>query len=182
MKLERKQPNGLKDITVALAALEGYESKVGWFENNKYPDGTQVAYVAQIQEFGAGPIPPRPFMRPTAVKQKAKWLQIMSEGAKAVLHGKLTAKQVFERVGLQSSADIAKTIASITSPPLSPITIELRAMKKKNPGLKITGKLVGEVAAKVREPGYTPPTGVSTKPLNDTGVMLATLHNVTERV
>lgn len=59
----------------ALRSLEGTKIESGWFESNVYPDGTHVAEVARINEFGTviarpskkGPvmqiIPARPFMR-----------------------------------------------------------------------------------------------------------------------
>ena len=73
-----------------------------------------------------------------------------------------------------------ETINQITAPPLSPITLELRAMRHKNPNLKITGKLVGEVAAKVKRPGYQLAAGTPTKPLIDSRLLITTLTHTTE--
>ena len=47
--------------------FDGMVAQVGFPSGINYEDGTNVAYVATIQEFGApeANIPPRPFMRPT---------------------------------------------------------------------------------------------------------------------
>ena len=150
-----------------LKQLEGKSSQAGWFENATYPDGTKVAYIASIQEYGvpSKSIPPRPFMRPTIAAKQNEWLGIMAKGAKAILKGTMTAEQVMGLVASQAVADVLVTITEITSPPLSPITLELRAMRRA--GVKITGKTVGEAARKVAQEGYTTPS-VSDKPLIDT--------------
>ena len=65
--------------------------KVGFFAGSNYEDGTSVAYVAAIQEFGtteAGAnglviIPPRPFMRNTIANNKAQWSGQLAEALKA---------------------------------------------------------------------------------------------------
>lgn len=181
MEIKRGNPKALQTISANIKELNGIETKVGWFETAKYENGTPVAYVAAIQELGYGPIPPRPFMRTTASKEKTAWLELMAMGAKAVVTGKATVTNVFQALGLRAEADIAKTISEIVSPPLSPVTIELRAMKKKDPSLRVTASTVGIAAARVHAPGYIAPGGVSTKPLNDTGHMIATLTSITDK-
>jgi len=42
----------LANLNAAIKGFDNLKLKVGWFETNKYPDGTPVAYVASIQEFG----------------------------------------------------------------------------------------------------------------------------------
>jgi hypothetical protein len=79
-----------------------------------------------------------------------------------------------EALTITAEGDVAEHIANVTSPPLSPITIELRAMKKRDPGLVITARTVGIAAQRVKEAGYATPD-VSAKPLNDTGFLIATL-------
>ena len=60
-------------IAKVLEQLQHREIQVGFFETAVYPDGTPIAYVAAIQEFGHGAIPPRPFLRPAAADNKDKW-------------------------------------------------------------------------------------------------------------
>ena len=73
--------------------------------------------------------------------------------------------------------DVQSTISKIQEPPLSPITIELRRLKKM--GRKITGKTVGEAAANVAA-GKNKTAGVSIKPLIDSGYLFATITHVVE--
>jgi hypothetical protein len=167
-------------IDVALKQLDGIETKVGWFPSSRYSDGTPVAYTMSIQEFGAGPIPPRPFFRTTVAAEKEAWSKYAAEGAKAVLAGKLSAFDVMDGLGERAQEDVKETINQITAPPLSPITLELRAMKHKDPNLRITGTLVGQVAAKVKQPGYQLASGTPDKPLIDTGLAITTLTHTTE--
>ena len=184
MKVTSSKPDALKSIELHLKELAGLEGRVGWFDQEKYDDDTFVAYVASIQEFGAPSqsIPPRPFMRPTAIEQKQAWLTLAAKAAKQVIAGNITGEDAMRLLTKKAEDDVFEKIVSITSPALSPITIELRAMKRRDPSLKVTGKLVGEVAAKVRQPGYQPPSGVSTKPLNDTGKLIETLSSDVKKV
>lgn len=180
-KVTRSNPKAFATLENKLKELEGVQTKVGWFKGSKYPDGTPVAMAAAANELGHGKTPPRPFMRPTAIKERGKWGEVVASGAKQVLKGETTIEKVMDTIGVVAEGDVLQAIVDITTPPLSPITIQLRAMKKRDPNLKITGKTVGEAAAIVHKPGYTQPTGVSTKPLNDTGHMLATLTHIVEK-
>lgn len=83
-------------------------------------------------------------------------------------------------IGERAQEDVKQTINTITAPPLSPITLELRAMKHKDPSLRITGTLVGQVAQKVRQPGYRLASGTPDKPLIDTRLAITTLTHITE--
>lgn len=180
MELKRSKPAAFEILKNALKELKGIEGKVGWFESAKYENGTPVAYAAALNELGHGPTPPRPFMRPTASANKDKWAQTAAQGAKMTFQGLSTATEVMGMLTEQAEGDVSKTIANLHSPALSPITIELRAMKKRDPGLKITGATVGIAAARVRQPGYTTPD-VSVKPLIDSGLAIATLTHTVEK-
>lgn len=180
-EIKRSNPKAFETLALNIKELDGIETKVGWFESAKYEDGTPVALAAAANELGHGKTPPRSFMRPTAIEQKKAWSNLMRDGAKAVIAGKATVRSVFEALGTKAEGDIVKTISEVYDPPLSPITIELRAMKKANPSLVVTARTVGIAAKKVKQPGYMAPSGVSTKPLNDTGLMIATLTSITDK-
>lgn len=179
-KVTRSNPKAFEQLDLNLKELEGAQAKVGWFETAKYPNGTPVAMAAAANELGHGKTPPRPFMRPTAAKERGAWASIAAAGAKLVLQGKSTIHDVMEMVGIAAEGNVLQAIMNVNSPPLSPITIELRAMKKRNPDLQVTGKTVGIAAAKVNEPGYRKPVGINEKPLEDTGLMVATLTHIVE--
>lgn len=134
----------------AIKDLAHKQARVGFFEYSKYEDGTPVAYVATIQEFGyaGGGIPPRPFFRPTIEEQRNAWRQTLAKGAKAAVNGRLTVQMMLEQFGMMAAGDIKKTIAAVTQPALKQSTLDARQRRKKTPG-------------------------VSTKPLVDTGFMLS---------
>lgn len=117
-------------LSAHLRELDGVQARIGWFESAKYPDGTPVAYVAAIHEFGTTTIPARPFMRPTLTEKRPAWMKLLENGAREVLRGNQSASAVLELVALKAAGDIRKTIASITSPPLSPITVARKGNSK----------------------------------------------------
>ena len=49
--------------------------RVGFLENAKYPDGTPVAMIAAIQDYGSpnAGIPPRPFFRNMIAAKSPEW-------------------------------------------------------------------------------------------------------------
>lgn len=178
-KLTHKPNAELARVELQLAELDGLRTRVGWFETNKYPDGTPVAYVASIQEHGYGPIPPRPYFRPTIAAQSAAWRDLITRASKGVVTGKRTAFQAMDLLGLQAAGDVRKTISEITSPPLSLLTLQAR--KRRKEGGKVTGKTLGELAGKGRDKGPPDVSGVSTKPLVDTRILLPTLTHITSK-
>jgi len=146
MQIQRSSKSD--SIKKMIRELESKEIRVGFFETAKYPDGTPIAYVAAIQEFGYGPIPPRPFMRPAELQNKNKWQAGIAQGMKAALNGAVTIGHALEQVGMVAAGDVRKAIKAVTSPPLAESTIRARQSRKK-----------GKKAA-------------SAKPLVDTGQML----------
>lgn len=75
MKIVRKPGPGAERIRLLLAGVTNKVGKVGFFPSSKYEDGTPVAYVAIIQEFGSPEqgIPPRSFMRTTIAEKQNEW-------------------------------------------------------------------------------------------------------------
>lgn len=116
----------------ALKNLDDQNVAVGVFESAKYEDGTPVAGVAAVQEFGSpqNGIPPRPFMRTTVDDKESDWSDIIARAAKAVMRGDETIESALEKVGIQAAGDIRKTISSITSPALSAATIKKKGSEK----------------------------------------------------
>lgn len=128
----RRDAAGGDRLTVALQNIDGLVGKTGYFETAKYPDGTSVAYVATIQEYGyaAGGIPARPTMRPTADQQRGEWAETMRMGAKAALNGDMTSRDALERLTLKAAGDVSASIAALTAPALSPETIARKGFSK----------------------------------------------------
>lgn len=134
--------------------------KVGWNQSAIYPDGTPVAYVASIQEFGypAGGIRSRSFMRSTIKKCRDAWRALAEQGAKAMMNGSYTMDDVLDGIGMQAKGDIVKTISEIQDPSLAAATVMARRRRRADK------KTVGNL----------------TKPLVDTGYMIATIDNTVE--
>ena len=149
-------------------------AQIGIPQGPQYEDGTPVAYVAAIQEFGAPAvsIPARPYFRPTITAKKAEWVGVMKQMLPTVSKGDASAFDVLDTVGRVAVADLQQAIAEVYAPPLSPITVLLRKWKKD--GRTITGKTVGEAAAAIKA-GEDP--GGDDKPLNATGLLIASMHN-----
>lgn len=132
--------------------FENLVAQVGFPSGVNYEDGTSVAYVAAIQEFGAPEvkIPPRPFIQPTVKAKKEEWTKIISKSVPKVVLGKATAFDVLDLVGRVASADIKETISKVTTPPLSPITIKRKGSAKP---LIDTGLMLATVQNAVNKTG-----------------------------
>jgi HK97 gp10 family phage protein len=154
MKITRKEGVPHSHIKRVMEDIARKRLSVGFFPEAKYEDGTPVAYVAAIQEFGTDTIPARPFMRPTISENRTKWVELIRKGFKAAMAGRVTITQVYGQVGMSTAGDVSRTISQVTTPPLSAATIAARQGKRKTPS-------------------------VSTKPLVDTGLLI---QSVTSQV
>lgn len=149
----RKRP-----LSVAIAELKKYTGQAGWFASSKYPDGTYVAYIAAIQEFGSPEqnIPPRMGLRNMLENKNKDWTKFLRYAAKRVLNETAEAREMMEVLGSLAQADIFKQIKSVTEPPLAKATLAARARRHGGQALTATG-------AKI---------------LNDTGTMIATVTHI----
>lgn len=147
MRIRRESKE--KQVRAVLKAAGNIQTRVGFFAHQTYNDGTPVAYVATIQEFGYGPIPPRSFFRLTAQIKATEWARnVQGALASAVRAGsvdKLIAN--FNQVGAAAAANISHTISTIQSPPLAESTLAARQSRKKTPGVSSkplvdSGKLI----------------------------------------
>jgi len=151
---------------------------VGWLETERYPDsGMQVAAVAAIQEFGAprASIPARPFFRPMIAKHSDEWGPLLGKALKVYGYD---VDKALNALGLTVSEELQQSIMAVNSPPLSPITLMLRKMRSQDQSLIVTGKTVGEAAARVAAGEST--EGVNTKPLQDTGQLVRSIGQIIE--
>lgn len=148
METRRERGPAYDRLKQMIADSRRLSLKVGFPSAAYYEDGTSVAYVATIQELGSPEqgIPPRPFMRTTAAAKMGEWKNNMARGLKAIVNKGFTLQQVLDQVGLAAAGDIAKTIASITSPALKPATILARQRKYAKPG-KTVGNLTKPLVA-----------------------------------
>lgn len=96
--------------------------KVGILDNSKYPDGTSVATVAFMNEYGTSKIPPRPFFRQTISEQKSNWTQL----AKDAIQMGYSIEHTLGLVGAQMQSDLQYSIMSWTNPPNAPYTVAIK--------------------------------------------------------
>lgn len=159
VKVRRGRDGGIKRVEKVIKAIGNLRIEVGYFNTAKYPDGTPVAYVAAIQEWGyaAGGIPPRATIRPTIAEKQSEWGRQIAGATSGAIDGNVNIRKAYEAIGAMAAGDIGKKITQIMSPPLKSSTIRARQSRKKTPG-------------------------VSAKPLVDTGLMLQSVtHKVTNK-
>jgi hypothetical protein len=169
----------MKDLIAKVKKVNNTTVKVGWFGDHKYPNGTSVAYVATIQEFGYQGgginIPPRPFMRPAEADHKAEWNVLAAKQIDKYLHGLQSFDGMTDIIGQKIEDDIVDKIVNGDHAPLSQITLLLRKWKREG---KTINRSMVEMARK--ELAKNPDMSVSANdtPLNDTGLMIASISNV----
>lgn len=175
----KKVPGQMEALKAAIPGLSHAESRVGWFASSKYEDGTPVAGVMMVQELGSAKrrIPPRPTMRPTAEAKGQAWATLAGKASKAVLAGKIPPTGAVAALAMAAEADVRRAIIDLKDPPLSLLTL-LARKHRKDTGRKVAGgKELGAIDKAGRANGPPDVSGVSTKPLNDTGYALATLSH-----
>lgn len=159
--------------------LNDFEIQAGWFENTRYDENTPIAGVAAVQNYGAHirvteksraffhyigihlkkstdklVIPPRPFMENAKARiQGEEGKKILLQELLRVFEGKQTMAQATNRIGMWVQGVIQEEIKKINSPPLNPMTIEMR-----NSEYQSSSK------------------NQSTKPLNSSGIMISTVQ------
>lgn len=143
--------------------------RAGFLENATYPDGTSVAAVAAIQNFGAPAkkIPKRPYFSNMVGEKSPRWGEQIG---KVVVAADYDVDVTMGRMGELIKSQLQQSIIETDGPRLSPITLMLRKMSSEDQGLVMGGKVVAEAARRVAEGEST--DGVSTKVLDDTGHML----------
>lgn len=135
-----------------LKNLNDFEIRAGWFENSRYKDGTPIAYIAAIQNYGAKirvadsfknylhyvgihlksdkesfVIPARPFMEHAKARVRgAEGKQILSQEMFRVFEGKQTIQQAVNRLGIWLQGIIQEEIIKINDPKLSGMTVVIR--------------------------------------------------------
>lgn len=120
---------------------------VGFLENATYPDGTQVALVAAVQNFGAPSrgIPPRPFMDELIAEKKATWPKLTADLLRA---SGLNTERTLNRLGAVVKGQLQEKITTFEGAPLAPATIAAKGHEKQ---LVDTGHMLRSVDYEVKE-------------------------------
>lgn len=133
VRVEVKPSGKLNGYLQKLKNLD-YVTKVGFFEGATYPDGTSVAYVAYLNEFGQHN-PPRPFLKRTMERQYSAWTNLIKVSLKASGLSGSAIQNAFTKAGIMAVGDVKKTIKdwSPSDPrPNKPATIRAKARKARS--------------------------------------------------
>jgi len=103
--------------------------EIGFLEGATYPDGTPVAMVAAIQEFGAPSrnIPPRPFFRSMIAAKSGEW---PSAVAGLLRTNDYDAEKTLDQTGAAIAGQLRQSIVDTNSPPLAQSTIDRKGSAK----------------------------------------------------
>lgn len=123
----------------------GNAVRVGFLEGATYPDGTSVALVAAVNEFGnpKNNQPPRPFFRNMIYAKSPGWGANMASVLKAAGYD---ANLALERMGIGIAGQLQDNIRTFTTPELSPVTIAIKGFAKP---LIDTGHMLNSVSYQV---------------------------------
>jgi hypothetical protein len=150
---------------------------VGFLANTTYKSGVPVATVAAIQEFGAPGqnIPPRPFFRTAIERHTDDWRNILRTELKRTRYN---SAEALDTLGKVMVSHIQQSIMDLTEPPLSPVTVMLRGMRRRSRyKMWVSFKELMREAVQRVEKGLSN-YGASTKPLEDTRLMLRSVAYV----
>lgn len=151
----------------------GGKVRVGFLEGARYPDGTPVATIAAIQNFGAPAkgIPPRPFFSNMIADKSGDW----GDSLAAILKSNGgDVKAALELMGMGMAGQLRQAIVDTQAPPNSPVTNLLKQRFPKRDGMTFAD--VQQARADVAE-GATAPAG---KPLVWSGDMLNAIDHEVE--
>lgn len=147
--------------------------KVGFLENATYPDGTPVATVAALNEFGApeAGIPPRPFFSGMIAKESPDWGDIFGNLLKAT---DFDTDKALALMGEGMAGQLREAITDFNGVANSPVTNLLKQRFPMRDGMTFEDVLQArrDVAA-----GETAPAG---KPLVWTGHLLSSVDSEVE--
>ena len=148
--------------------------RVGFMEGSTNADtGTSIPFEAFMSEFGNPRVgsPPRPFFRNMIRENKGSW---GSELANMLRGSNFDIRKAEERLVRDILVNqLKESIAKLTNPALSPVTVMIRGMKNNNPALRNPGNYSVVKQARKRVAEGKTNYGASDKPLVDTGAMLA---------
>jgi hypothetical protein len=121
--------------------------RVGFLENAKYPDGTSVAMVAALNDFGTHNSPPRPFFRDMVAEKKSEWPKAI---AGLLATNGMDPIKTLEQTGTAIGGQLRESIVNAESrgyPPLKPSTIRRKGFAKL---LVDTGHMLNSIDHEVR--------------------------------
>jgi hypothetical protein len=129
--IEFKGGNKLAKALLDIANKVGDERslKVGFMEQADYPDGTKVAMIAAIQNFGApaAGIPPRPFFTNMVKEKSPNWGKSLGN---LLERNNYDGIKSLELMGEGIKGQLQRSINETNDPPLSPVTVAKKGFSK----------------------------------------------------
>lgn len=122
-----KMEAALNDLAQKMG--EAKTLRVGFLENATYPNGTPVAMIAAIQNFGApaAGIPPRPFFSNMVAEKSGEWPQAI---AALLPSNDFNVTKVLSLAGAAIAGQLRESITNTNDPPLAPATIKRKGFAK----------------------------------------------------
>lgn len=117
--------------------------EVGFMSQARYPDGTSVALVAALNEWGTAKSPPRPFFRSMIAAKSSGW---GPSAARILVNTNYDTKATLDMLGIGISDQLRASINSNTPPPNASSTV---ARKGFSQTLVDTGMLRNSVTYRV---------------------------------
>lgn len=120
--------------------------RIGFLENARYPDGTPVAMIAAIGNYGAprAGIPPRPFYTNMIAAKQGEWPRAIAGLLKSTDYDALRTLQL---TGEAIAGQLRQSIIDTNDPPLKPATIRRKGFSKP---LVETGHMLNSVDYEVQ--------------------------------
>ncbi len=108
---------------------DGGTLRVGFLEGATYPDGTPVALVAAVNEFGRPDQnqPPRPFFRDMIAAKQKDWPRALRAVAK---NNDYDIDKALGQMGEGIKGQLQESIRQLDSPVLSPVTVARKGFEK----------------------------------------------------
>lgn len=121
--------------------------RVGFLENATYPNGTPVALIAAVQNFGAPSrgIPPRPFFTNMVKEHQNEWAP---QAAQLLRQNKYDVKKTLMVLGEAIAGQLRQSIVDTNEPPLAPATVARKGFEKP---LIDTGHMINSVDYEVKD-------------------------------
>ena len=107
---------------------DGKVVHVGIPEGKKETDGTPVAMIAAVHEYGSPSqgIPERPFLRVAIQKNRVKYARLNRINLVKMMRGQMGMEQALGQLGKMAKGDVQTEIRSGDFTPLDPKTIAAR--------------------------------------------------------
>lgn len=112
-----------------LKKMTDMEIQVGFQGDQKYEDGTSIAQVAAINEFGASDIPERPFMRQSFENHESV-LQAACDAAQRLVSSGGSAEQALQQIGVVAKGLVQDEIVNGGFAPNAESTIKKKGSEQ----------------------------------------------------